>query len=53
MTRLYNIKYKNEILHQKLTAEECADQLQDYADRFFSQNDTLFNPNFLEMEEIN
>ena len=53
MTKLYNIKYKNELLHEKLTAEQCADKLQDYADRFFSEKDPNFNPSFLEMEEIN
>ena len=37
MTILYNIKYKTNILHSKLTAEEAADKLQDYADKFFEQ----------------
>ena len=52
MTKLYRIKYKNDVLHNKLTAEEAADKLQDYADRFFSEKDDEFNPSFLEMEEI-
>ena len=52
MTILYNIKYKTDVLHQKLTAEEAADTLQDYADRFFEQKDDKFNPAFLELEEI-
>ena len=53
MTVLYNIKYKTNILHSRLTAEDAADKLQDYADRFFSEKDDEFNPSFLEMEEIN
>ncbi len=52
MTKLYRIKYKNDVLHDKLTAEEAADKLQDYADRFFSEKDDEFNPSFLELEEI-
>ena len=53
MTILYNIKYKTNILHDRLTAEQCSERLQDYADRFFSEKDDEFNPSFLEMEEIN
>ena len=53
MTKLYNIKYKTDVLHTGLTMEGCADKLQDYADRFFSKKDEEFNPSFLEMEEIN
>ena len=52
MTLLYNIKYKTDVLHTGLTIEECADKLQDYADRFYSAKDNKFNPSFLEMEEI-
>ena len=52
MTKLYNIKYKSEVLHTNLTMEECADKLQDYADMFYGQKDDRFNPSFLEMEEI-
>jgi len=52
MTILYNIKYKTDVLHQKLTAEEAADKLQDYADKFFEQEDHKFNPAFLKLEEI-
>ena len=52
MTVLYNIKYKTNILHSKLTAEDAADKLQDYADMFYNQKDDRFNPSFLEMEEI-
>ena len=34
MTILYNIKFKTDILHSRLTAEEAADKLLDYADKF-------------------
>ena len=56
MTILYNIKYKTNILHSKLTAEEASDKLQDYADKFYaSENDPNawpFDPKDLTMEEI-
>jgi hypothetical protein len=56
MTILYNIKYKTNILHSKLTAEEAADKLQDYADKFFEQendpNAWPFDPKDLNLEEI-
>ena len=56
MTVLYNIKYKTNILHSKLTAEDAADKLQDYADKFFEQKDDPnawpFDPTDLTMEEI-
>ena len=52
MTKLYNIIYKKEVLHEKLTIEEVTDKLQDYADMFYGQKDDRFNPSFLEMEEI-
>ena len=52
MTRLYNILYKTEVLHERLTIDEVTDKLQDYADMFYNQKDDTFNPSFLEMEEI-
>jgi len=56
MTKLYKIKYKTDVLHDRLTAEECSEKLQDYIDRFFSvEGDPIawpFNPNDLIMEEI-
>ena len=39
MTILYNIKYKTDVLHSRLTAEEASDKLQDYADKFYAQKD--------------
>ena len=56
MTILYNIKYKTNILHSKLTAEEASDKLQDYADKFYASEDDPnawpFDPKDLTMEEI-
>ena len=52
MTKLYNILYKSEVLHEKMTIKEVTDKLQDYADMFYNQKDDKFNPSFLEMEEI-
>ena len=56
MTKLYRIKYKNDVLHNKLTAEEAADKLQDYADKFYAQQDDPnawpFDPQDLTMEEF-
>ena len=56
MTILYNIKYQNNILHSRLTAEDAADKLQDYADKFYTQKDDPnswpFDPKDLTMEEI-
>tara|TARA_B100000427_G_scaffold270779_1_gene237511 strand:+ start:290 stop:472 length:183 start_codon:yes stop_codon:yes gene_type:complete len=56
MTILYNIKYKTNILHSRLTAEEASDKLQDYADKFYaSENDPNawpFDPKDITMEEI-
>ena len=56
MTILYNIKYKTNILHSRLTAEDAADKLQDYADKFYASEDDPnawpFDPKELNMEEI-
>ena len=56
MTILYNIKFKTDILHSRLTAEEATDKLQDYADKFYNQKDDPnawpLNPQDLTMEEI-
>ena len=56
MTILYNIKYKTNILQSRLTAEDAADKLQDYADKFYAQEDDPnawpFDPTDLTMEEI-
>jgi len=56
MTILYSIKYKTNILHSRLTAEEASDKLQDYADKFYASEDDpnawSFDPKELNMEEI-
>ena len=54
MTKLYKTKYKTDVLHDRLTAEECSERLQDYIDRFFSAEDGAWpiNPNDITMEEI-
>ena len=56
MTVLYNIKFKTDILHSRLTAEEAADKLQDNADKFYAEKDEPnarpFDPQDLTMEEI-
>ena len=56
MTILYNIKYKTNILQSRLTAEDAADKLQDYADKFYAQEDDPnawpFDPKDLTLEEI-
>ena len=56
MTKLYNILYQTNILHNRLTAEDAADKLQDYADKFYTQKDAPnswpFDPQDLTMEEI-
>tara|TARA_B100000686_G_scaffold109440_1_gene116620 strand:+ start:950 stop:1132 length:183 start_codon:yes stop_codon:yes gene_type:complete len=56
MTILYNIKYKTNILHSRLTAEEASNKLQDYADKFYASEDDPnawpFDPKDITMEEI-
>ena len=56
MTVLYNIKFKTDILHSRLTAEDAADKMQDYVDKFYALKDDPnawpFDPTDLTMEEI-
>ena len=52
MDKLYNIRYKGDILHPNKTIEECSELLQDFAERFYSGKNDEINPSFLEMEEI-
>ncbi len=52
MDKRYNIRYKNEILHENLTIEECSEVLQDFADRFYNGKSDEINPSFIEMEEL-
>ena len=56
MTVLYNIKFKTDILHSRLTAQDAADKMQDYVDKFYASKDdpnaSPFDPTDLTMEEI-
>jgi hypothetical protein len=47
----YNVLYKGRKIYMNLTAEECSEVLQDFAERFYSDEDV--DPNLIELEEIN
>jgi hypothetical protein len=46
----YNILYKGRKIYMNLTPEECSEVLQDFSERFFSDED--IDPNLIELEEI-
>jgi len=46
----FNVLYKGRKIYTNLTAEECSEILQDFAERFYSDEDT--DPNLIELEEI-
>lgn len=46
----YNILYKGRKIYQNLCAEDCTEILQDFSERFYSNDD--FNLIDLELEEI-
>jgi hypothetical protein len=48
--KLYNVLYDGRKIYMNLTAEECSEILQDFSERFFSEED--IDPNFIELEEI-
>ena len=48
---LYNIRCKSDILHHRLTLDECTEKLQDYADHFYD-DESAFDPKDLKIEEI-
>ena len=56
MTILYNIIFKSNILHSRLTADEAADKLEEYAFKFYEQQgdptDWALDPKDLTTEEI-
>ena len=52
MDKRYNIRYKNKVIHENLTIEECSGILQDFADRFYNGQNDEINPSFIEMEEL-
>jgi hypothetical protein len=47
----YNVLYKGRKIYMNLTADECSEILQDFAERFYSDED--IDPNLIELEEIN
>ena len=47
----YNVLYKGRKIYTNLSAEECTEVLQDFAERFYSGED--IDPNLIELEEIN
>lgn len=47
----YNVLYKGRKIYTNLTVEECSEVLQDFAERFYSDEDV--DPNLIELEEIN
>ena len=46
----FNVLYKGRKIYQDLTHEECVEILQDFSERFFSEED--IDPNLIELEEI-
>ncbi len=50
MNKLYNLSYKGRTIYKDLSAEDCAEILQDFSERFFSGED--IDPNLIELEEI-
>jgi len=46
----FNVLYKGRKIYSDLTHEECAEVLQDFSERFYSEEN--INPNDLELEEI-
>ena len=47
---MYVIKCRGRKIHQNLSAEECTEILDEYAQKFYDDNS--INPNELEVEEI-
>ena len=46
----FNVLYKGRKIYTNLSAEECTEVLQEYSERFFSEEN--FDPNYIELEEI-
>jgi hypothetical protein len=46
----FNVLYKGRKIYQDLTHEECVEVLQDFSERFFSEED--IDVNLIELEEI-
>jgi len=50
MKKTYNLLYKGRKIYIHLSAEECAEIIQDFSERYFSGED--IDPNLIEMEEF-
>jgi hypothetical protein len=46
----FNVLYKGRKIYQDLTHEECVEILQEFSERFFSEED--IDLNLIELEEI-
>ena len=46
----YNILYKGRKIHMNLSAEDCTEILQDFSERFYSEE--TIELEFIELEEI-
>lgn len=46
----YNVLYNGRKIYMNLTAEECSEILQNFSERFFSEED--IDPSLIELEEI-
>lgn len=46
----YNVLYNGRKIYMNLTAEECSEILQDFSERFFSEEN--IDPSLIELEEI-
>ena len=50
MKKSYNLLYKGRKIYQNLTLEDCSEILQDFSERFYTEENV--DPNEIEMEEI-
>ena len=48
--KTFNVLYKGRKIYMNLTPEECSEILQDFSERFYSDED--IDPNLIELEEI-
>jgi hypothetical protein len=46
----YNVLYKGRKIYKDLSAEECTEVIQEFSERFYSEED--FDLTLIEMEEI-
>jgi hypothetical protein len=46
----YNVLYKGRKIYMNLTPEECSEVLQDFSERYYSDED--IDVNLIELEEI-